>query len=130
MNRLSFKKFLVFTLIFSFAIAVCEAQSFDRPRAPRQQKRTSHKGPIKSKTVKIKGSKSVEKAKNKQAANEKKLKKDYAKFVAENKKHALSIQTSTVKSRMKQNVKDANSSYKAKKKRNTSGTKTGRRKYR
>jgi hypothetical protein len=127
MNKLSFKKLLVLSLIFSFTLAVCEAQSFDRSKAPRQQ---HHKGPIKSKTAKVKGSKSVEKAKKKQAAKDKKHDKDYEKFVRENKKHSLEIQTTIVKSRMKQNNKDANSSYKAKKKRNTAGTKTGRKKYR
>jgi hypothetical protein len=127
MNKLSLKKFLIFPLIFSFTLAVCEAQSFDRPKAPRQQ---HHKGTIKSKTAKVKGSKSVEKAKKKQAAKDKKHDKDYEKFVRENKKHSMEIQTTKVKSRMKQNIKDANSSYKAKKKRNTAGTKMGRKKYR
>jgi hypothetical protein len=128
MNKLSFNKFLILSLIFSFTLAVCEAQSFDRSKAPRQQHH--HKGPLKSKTAKVKGTKSVEKAKKKQAAKDKKHDKDYEKFVRENKKHSLEIQTTKVKNRMKQNNKDANSSYKAKKKRNTAGTKTGRKKYR
>jgi hypothetical protein len=125
MNKLSFNKFLVFSLIFSLTLAVCEAQSFDRPKAPRQQ----HHKPVKSKTAKVKGSKSVEKAKKKQAAKDKKHDKDYEKLVRENQKHSMEIQTTKVKSRMKQNVKDSNSSYKAKKKKNTARTKTGRKKY-
>jgi hypothetical protein len=126
MNKLSLIRFLIFPLIFSFTLAVCEAQSFDRPKAPRQQ---HHKGPVRSKTVKVKGSRSVENAKKKQAAKDKKHDKDYEKFVRENKKHSMEIQTAKVKNRMKQNIKDSNSSYKAKKKRNTAGTKMGRKKY-
>jgi hypothetical protein len=129
MNYLSVKRFLIFSLIFSFSVTVCEAQSFNRPSAPKQQK-TASKGPLKSKKVKVKGPKSVEKAKKKQAAKDKKLKKDYEKLVLENKKRAIEIQTPEVKKRMKQNVKDSDARYKAHKKNNSSGSKKAGMKYR
>jgi len=70
------------------------------------------------------------KARLKQEAKDRQLKKDYEKFVKNNQKRSIEIQSPEVQERMKQNVKDANSKYKAKKKSNKSTTKRAARKYR
>ena len=129
MNSLSIKKFLIFSLFFSLSVSVCQAQSFDRPPAHRLQNH-SRKGALRSKTIKVREPKAVEKAKNKAEAKEKKDKKAYAKSVKENQKHSIEIQTPEVKERMKQNIKNSNASYKAKKKNNLSRSKKSGRKYR
>jgi poly-D-alanine transfer protein DltD len=73
--------------------------------------------------------KAAKKARLKQAAKDKKLKKDYEKFVKNNQKRSIEIQTPEVQARMKQNQKDANSQYKAKKKNNSTRTRKAGRKY-
>lgn len=129
MSRLSLIKFLIFSFIFSLSVSVCQAQSFDRPRAHRLQNHNS-KGPLRSKTIKVREPKSVEKAKKKAEAKEKKDKKEYEKSVRENQKHSIEIQTPVVKARMKQNIKNSNANYRAKKKNISSGNKKSGRKYR
>ena len=73
--------------------------------------------------------KAAKKARKKQEAKDKKLKKDYKDFVKNNQKRSIEIQTPVVQERMKQNVKDADSKYKSKKKNNASRTKKAGRKY-
>jgi transcriptional regulator of nitric oxide reductase len=71
----------------------------------------------------------VVRAKKKQEAKDRQLKKDYEKFVKDNKKRSFEIQTPEVQERMKQNQKDADAKYKAKKKANTAKTKRAAKKY-
>jgi len=129
MNNLSGKKLLILIIFFSFALVVCEAQTFERYGAPKQGRSAVKKGPVKSKEVKIPVLKSIEKARKKQEANDKKLKNDYRKFVKWNKKRSIQIQTPEVQKRMKQNIKNANSSYRTKKKNSAVRTKKAGRKY-
>jgi hypothetical protein len=127
---MSLYKLLLIPLLLIFALSVSEAQSFNRPSPPRQQKSVSKKPLNKSrKEKKITGSRSVRKAIKKQSANDKRLKKEYEQFVKNNQKRSLEIQTPEVRERMKQNVKDANSRYKAKKKKNSSKTRQAAKKY-
>jgi len=130
MNSLSVRKLLVALLLVSLTVSVCEAQTFERTPAPKQNRSIAHKGPLKQKEVKVKGPKAAQKAQKKQAAKDKKLDNDYKKFVKNNKKRSIQIQTPEVQERMKQNVKDANANYKSKKKGSAARTKTGSRKYR
>ncbi|MDQ1296217.1 MAG: hypothetical protein QG576_149 [Bacteroidota bacterium] len=129
MNNLSGKKLLIPIIFFSLSSVVCEAQTFERYGAPKQGRRVVKKGPIKSKEVKIQLLKSIEKAKKKQEANDKKLRNDYRKFVKWNRKRSIKIQTPEVQMRMKQNIKNANSSYRTKKKNSALRTKKAGRKY-
>jgi len=129
MNSLSVKKILVALALVFFTVSVCDAQTFDRSPAPKQNRNIAHKGPIKQKEVKVKGPKAAQRAQKKQEAKDKKLKDDYKKFVKNNQKRSIQIQTPEVQERMKQNIKDANASYKSKKKSSASRTKTGGRKY-
>jgi hypothetical protein len=130
MNRLSMKRFLVFVLVLSLAISICEAQSFDRPSPPKTGRGATHKGPLRHKEVKVKKPKSITKAQKKSEAKEKKHKKDYANYVKENQKRSIEIQTPEVQNRMKQNMKDSNNSYKMKKKHTSSKSKKAGQKYR
>jgi hypothetical protein len=129
MNILPFRRLFVPVLMLSLAMPVCQAQSFDRPSAPKQQRGSSHKGPLKHKTVKIKGPKAVEKSKKEQEIKQSKLKKDYGKYVKENQKRSIEIQSPEVKSRMKQNIKDADSNYKVKHKNSATRTRRAGKKY-
>lgn len=130
MNSLSVRKLLVALLLVFFAASVCDAQTFERSPAPRQNKNIAHKGPLKQKQVKVKGPRAAQRAQKKQSAKDKKLDNDYKKFVRNNQKRSIQIQTPEVQTRMKQNIKDANSNYKSKKKSSASRTKTGSKKYR
>jgi hypothetical protein len=130
MNNLSLKKIFIPVLIISLAMPVCQAQSFDRPSAPRQQRSLSHKGPLKHKTVKVKGPKAAEKSKKDQEAKQSKIKKDYGKYVKENQKRSIEIQTPEVEARMKQNIKDADTNYKTKHKNSATRTRRAGKKYR
>jgi hypothetical protein len=129
MKKLSFVKLLVFSLVLALSASVCEAQTFDRPPAPKQQKSASRK-PLKQKKTKVKGPKAAMKAQKAADKKEKKQDKDYAKFLKYNQKRSIEIQTPEVKARMKQNIKDANASYKAKKKSNSTRTRKAGKKYR
>lgn len=83
----------------------------------------------KNRKTKIKKPMSVKKAQRLQAKKEKNLKRDYEKSIKENRKRSLEIQTPEVRERMKQNLKNANTRNKDKRKTNTSRTKKAKRKY-
>jgi hypothetical protein len=126
---MSFKKILILSLGISFSLIVCEAQSFDRPAAPKQQKSISKK-PGKQKKAKVIGPKSAKKAQKKQDAKERNKKKDSKKAVKEFQNHALEIQSPEVRERIKQNRKNSDANYKTKKKNNASRTRNAGKKYR
>jgi hypothetical protein len=128
MKCVSLKKVLILSVVLCFSATAGYSQSFDRPASPKQQKGVSRK-PMKQKKNRVVGPKSVKKAQEKQARNDRKLKKDYQEYVKENQKRSLEIQTPEVRERMKQNVKNADASYKAKKKQNAARTRNAARKY-
>ena len=115
-------------MIFSFSTALCAAQSFDKPVT--KLTRNVSKKSVKQKKDRYYGSKSVKRTQKKQAANDRKLKKDYEDFVKSNQQRSIEIQTPEVKERMKQNIRNADASYKAKKKHNSNRTKNAAKKYR
>jgi uncharacterized membrane protein len=129
MNCPLFKKILIFSLILSFSIVLCEVRSNDTPRTAIQQKSVSKK-PLKKKKTKVIGPKSAKKAQKKQDAKGRKLKKDSKKAVKEFQKHTLEIQAPEVRERIKQNRKNSDANYKAKKKNNASRSKKAGQKYR
>jgi len=129
MNKLSLKILLALVFLITLSSELCEAQTFENYGAPKQGRSAVRKGPIKSKEVKITGPRSIEKAKKKQEANDKKLRNDYKKFVKKNQKRSIQIQTPEVQKRMKQNIKEANTSYKAKKRNSSVRTRKAGRKY-
>jgi hypothetical protein len=129
MSKLSTAKFLVFTIVLSFSVALCEAQSYNKPPASKPGNGLPSKSAGKKSTV-SRGPVSASMTKKKADARKKKQKKDFAKYVRENQKRSLEIQTPEVKERMKQNVKDANTNYKVKKKMTAARSKSAGRKYR
>jgi hypothetical protein len=129
MNNLHSKRLIISFLVLAIAIPVSQAQSFSRPPAPKQQN-SSSKGPLKhKKTAKIKGPRAVEKSKKDQETKQSKLKKNYGKYVRENQKRSIEIQSPEVKARMKQNIKDADTSNKAKHKNSATRTRRAGKKY-
>lgn len=129
MKFLSSRKTILVLIVFILAAGIGQAQSFDRPAPPRQQKSTSNNR-VRQKNTRIRGPKAVERARKKQEANDRKLRNEYKDFVEENKKRSLEIQTPEVRERMKQNVKNANAGYKAKRKSQSAATRRAARKYR
>jgi hypothetical protein len=98
-------------LLFSGTVSACRVQRV----AGNPEKALFGKSHHRRQT-KIKELPSIRRARKKQEANQKKLDKEYQKYVEENRKHSLEIQTPEVKDRMVQNRKDANKRYKEKKK--------------
>ena len=127
MNRSSSVKSLLFAIIFMMSAGMCypipsegrSALSGSVPEALPQPKKAKLKRPV-----------SAEKAQKKAEAKDKARRKDSAKYIEENRKRSIEIQTPEVQERMKQNVKDANARYKAKKKTTSSRTRKAGRKYR
>ncbi len=129
MNRLSFNKLAVFALIFTFGISVCQGQSRG-DRAPKPQK----KGIFglfsgKKSGSKVGKPKSVKQIQREQAMKKKKADEEYAKSIKESQKRTIKIQTPDVQARMKQNQKEVASREKAKKKKTTTATRKGAKKY-
>jgi len=129
MNNLSVRKFFILLIVFSFALTVCEAQSFKKNNSRNPERRLFGKS-LNKRTVKIKEPRVVIKAKKKQKADEKKLKREYEKFIRQSKKRALEIQSPEVRARMIQNLKDSDLLAKERRKNSRASTKKAARKYR
>jgi hypothetical protein len=124
-----FKKILILLLGILFSLNVSGIRLFDGPAASEQQKSVSIKSG-KQKKARFIGPQSAKKAQKKQDAKERKKKKDSKKAVKEFQNHALEIQSPEVRERIKQNRKNSDASYNAKKKNNTSRTRNAGKKYR
>jgi hypothetical protein len=126
MNRLSSIKFVSFVLMFLLSTCICSTlqattsamATNEIPESLPQRKKTKIKKPM-----------SAKKAQKQAEAKDKKLRKESDQYIKWNRKRSIEIQTPEVQQRMKQNVKDANARYKAKKKNSTSRTKKAGRKY-
>jgi hypothetical protein len=101
--------FLIF--ILSCSVTFCEAQ-----RSPKNPERTMFGKSHSRRQTRIRELPAVRRAKKKQEANERKLNKEYAKYVEETRKRSLSIQTPEVKERMIENRKESDKKYKEKRK--------------
>ena len=93
-----------------------QAQIFKRIAARKAERGMFTKSRSSNRDAKIKQPRAVTKARKKQEAHQKKLKKDYKKSVKETQKHSYDIQTPEVKARMDQNKKDMKAREKAKRK--------------
>ncbi len=129
MKDLFLRKSLICAIMIVLAIPVFSGNPDNRNKAALPGEGLFMKSPVKRKKGKVIKPQSAKKAQKKQDAKDKKLKKDYEKFVRNNQKRSLEIQTPVVRERMKQNKKEANASYKAKKKSATARTKRGAKKY-
>ena len=129
MNNLSMRKFFLFVFILSLTIGSCNAQIFHKNVSRSAERGLFGKSLGKKKVVKVKEPKTVNKARKKQEANVKKLKRNYDKSVKRSQKRTVDIQTPEVQARMKQNQKDSAVRDKEKKKKVTTGTKKAGGKY-
>jgi hypothetical protein len=120
----------LFLLFFAFSvIGTCNAQFLHKSSSRNVEKGLFGKTVGSKKKVKIKEPRAVLKAKKKQEANEKKLKKEYAQSVKDSQKRTYDIQTTEVQTRMKQNQKDTDINYKTKKKSLKANSKKAGKKY-
>ena len=125
MNNSTLKKILLLFFLISLTIRPCDAQIFHRnPEKQLYSGSHSHR-----KMIKAKAPGKVLKAKKKQEANDRRLKRDYDKSVKQSQERTVEIQTPEVQARMKQNKKDYTTRDKANQKKVKSATKKAGKKY-
>jgi len=124
MKNILYIRLTVFVFILVASLAACNAQQYKR--SIRNPERQLFGKSLNNKTVKYRESRDVIRAKKKQAANQKKLDKEYRKYVKDQRKHNIEIQSPEVKSRMIENKKETELKYKEmKKNRKEKSKKTG-----
>ncbi len=130
MKYLSVRKHLILLIVFSLTLSVSEAQSFKNSSSRNPERGLFGKSLNNKRTVKVKEPRAVTKAKRKQEVNEKRLKREYAKFIKNSQQRALDIQTPEVRARMIQNRKDSDLRNREKRKNGSATTKKAAKKYR
>jgi hypothetical protein len=123
------KKILLFIFIFSLAAGSSNAQLIKKHDTRKGEKGLFVKIFGNRRATKVKEPRAVLKAKKKQEANDKKLKRDYVKSTKASQKRTYDIQTPEVQARMKQNQKESASKEKVKKKKVKQSTKKAGKKY-
>jgi hypothetical protein len=123
MNNLYSKKIVLFLFVVFFTIGPANSQLFHK-NPEKQLFGKSHR-----KEPKVKEPRYVLKAKKKQEANDRRLKKEYDKNVKQSQKRSIDIQTPEVQTRMKQNKKEYTSRDKKHKKKVRASTIGAGRKY-
>jgi hypothetical protein len=125
MNKITLRKVSLLLFLISITISSCNAQIFHK----NPEKALFGKSSGRKKEAKVKEPRSVIRAKKKQEANDRRLKKNYEKSVRRSQKRTIDIQTPEVQARMKQNKKDYTVRDKDKKKKVKSSTKKAGKKY-
>jgi hypothetical protein len=126
MKRLSFRQLIVFFVVFTIGISLCEAQD----RAPKPAKKglfglfSGNK-----KSAGVKAPKSAGSVQKEQDRKKKQQDADWAKTVRESQKRTIRIQTPEVQSRMKQDKKDIAAREKARVKNSAKSTRSAGKKY-
>ena len=123
------KKILLFIFILSLAIGSCNAQLIKKHDLRKGEKGLFVKVFGHSRSAKLKEPRAVLKAKRKQEANDKRLKKDYVESTKASQQRTIDIQTPDVQARMKQNKKELSGREKTKKKKVKQNTKKVGKKY-
>ncbi|HEY5470969.1 MAG TPA: hypothetical protein VIK07_10635 [Bacteroidales bacterium] len=123
------KKIFLFIFIISLAIGSCNAQLIKKHDSRKGEKGLFVKIFGNRRAAKVKEPRAVLKAKKKQEANDKKMKRDYVKSTKASQKRTYDIQTPEVQARMKQNKKDSSARDKEKKKKVKKTTKKAGKKY-
>lgn len=108
------KRAVILLISFFVVINICDAQQYKR--SIRNPERQLFGKSLNNKTVKYRESREVVRAKKKQAANQKRLDKEYKAYVKKQRKHNVDIQSPEVKTRMIENRKDADQKFRDKKK--------------
>jgi len=101
MNNLSIRKLFLVLFILTLAIGSSDGQLFHK----NPEKALSGKTVGRKKEAKVKEPRSVLRAKRKQEANDRRLKRNYDKSVKRSQKRTVDIQSPEVQARMKQNKK-------------------------
>jgi hypothetical protein len=133
MKSLLVKKMLILTLLISVTIPAFPGLAYNRFMSDLSAGDLFITTVELQKKAKVKKHQSARKAQKKQAAKDNKIQKNYEKYGVyerDNQRQAMEIQTPAVRERMKQNIRDANANYKAKKRSNAIRTKKGAKKYR
>jgi hypothetical protein len=102
MNNLSIRKLFLVLFILTLAIGSSDGQLFHK----NPEKALFGKTVGRKKEAKVKEPRSVLRAKRKQEANDRRLKRNYDKSVKRSQKRTVDIQSPEVQARMKQNKKD------------------------
>jgi hypothetical protein len=123
------KKILPFIFIFLLVAGSANAQLIKKHDLRNGEKGLFVKLFGNRRSAKVKEPRAALKAKKKQEANDKKLKKDYVKSTKASQQRTIDIQTPEVQARMKQNKKDSVSRDKIKKKIVKKSTRKAGRKY-
>ncbi|MEI6049403.1 MAG: hypothetical protein WCS03_10935 [Bacteroidota bacterium] len=129
MNSLSVKKYFLFLFLLSLLIGSCKAPFFHKSSSGDAEKELFNKTRGKKEGAKVKEPGLVVRTKREQEANDRKLKKEYKKFIERSKKRTFDIQTREVQARMKLDRKNSSAMNKAKKKKAKSDTKKAGKKY-
>lgn len=122
-------KILLFIFILSLTVGSANAQLIKKHDARKGERGLFVKLFGNRRSTKVKEPRAVLKAKKKQEANDKKLKKDYVKSTKASQKRTYDIQTPEVQERMKQNKKESASKEKVNKKKVKKTTKKAGKKY-
>lgn len=125
MNNLSARKLVLFFFPLLLVIGSCNARIFNKS----PEKALFSKSHGNRKEVRAREPRSVLRAKKKQEANIRKLKKEYVKSVKRSQKRTIDIQTPEVQARMKQNKKELTVRDKDNKRNVKTSTKRAGRKY-
>jgi len=125
MNNLSIRKLFLVLFILTLAIGSSDGQLFHK----NPEKALFGKTVGRKKEAKVKEPRSVLRAKRKQEANDRRLKRNYDKSVKRSQKRTVDIQSPEVQARMKQNKKDNSIRDRGKKKNIETGTKGAEKKY-
>ncbi len=121
-------KIILAVLVMSLGIVNCDAQVLKK--APRNPEKGLFGKSLNKKNTRVRESPAVRKAKKKQADNQKKLKKEYAELVKNNRERSLEIQSPEVRERMLENRKEADLRSIERRKQNKANSKGAARKYR
>jgi hypothetical protein len=127
MKSIFFRRLIIILFAIFIIVPVCEAQR--TKRSIRNPERYLFGRSLNNKNTKVRESRSVVRAKKKQAANQKKNKKEYDEFVKDSRKRAIAIQSPDVQERMKNNRKESDLKYKEKKKKLAENSRKSGRKY-
>jgi hypothetical protein len=129
MHKLYQRRILLLLILLLLAAGPSQAQIFRRNAVKKAERGMFRKSHSSNRDAKVKKPRAVTKARKKQEAHQKKLKKDYKKSVIETRKHSYNIQTPDVKARMDQNRKDTKAREKAKRKNEKKKNRKAGRKY-
>ncbi len=114
MKSFPVKRAIILLISFFVVLKICDAQQYKR--SIRNPERQLFGKSLNNKTVKYRESREVVRAKKKQAANQKRLDKEYYAYVKKQRKHNIDIQSPEVKARMIENRKDSDQRFRDKKK--------------